>query len=87
MPLSKGHFVFKTHGSTILLSDIINYFVKGLIILIGLLFIIFGGDLMPQDADPIMFRVFGVIFILFGIYRVLLYRANKKKYKFKDEDN
>ena len=70
-----------------MLSDIINYFVKGLIILIGLLFIIFGGDMMPNNADPIMFRVFGVIFILFGIYRVLLYRANKKKYKFRNDED
>jgi hypothetical protein len=66
-----------------MINDIINYGIRILIILLGLIFV--SGYLAPEGADPTMMRVFGVVFVLFGIYRLLLYRANKKKYSADDE--
>jgi len=42
---------------------------------------------MPEDSDPTMMRVFGIIFVLFGFYRLALYRANKKRYSSKNDKN
>ena len=68
-----------------MINDIINYGIRILIILIGLLFV--SGILMPEDSDPKMMRVFGVVFVLFGFYRLALYRAKKKRYNsIKDEN-
>lgn len=68
-----------------MINDIINYGIRILIILLGLLSV--SGILMPEDSDPTMMRVFGVVFVLFGFYRLALYRANKKRYNsIKDEN-
>ena len=68
-----------------MINDIINYGIRILIILLGLLFV--SGILMPEDFDPTMMRVFGVVFVLFGFYRLALYRAKKKRYNsIKDEN-
>ena len=67
-----------------MINDIINYSIRILIILLGLLFV--SGFIMPEDSDPTMMRVFGVVFVLFGFYRLALYRANKKRYKKKKDE-
>ncbi|PKL81351.1 MAG: hypothetical protein CVV25_01025 [Ignavibacteriae bacterium HGW-Ignavibacteriae-4] len=51
----------------------------------GLLFV--SGYFMPEDSDPTMMRVFGTIFVLFGFYRLALYRANKKRYRSRNDEN
>lgn len=68
-----------------MISDVINYGIRILIILLGLLFVI--GYFMPEDSDPTMMRVFGAIFVLFGFYRLALYRANKKRYSARKNEN
>lgn len=67
-----------------MINDIINYSIRILIILLGLLFV--SGYIMPEDSDPTMMRVFGAVFVLFGFYRLALYRANKKRYKSKNNE-
>lgn len=67
-----------------MINDIINYSIRIIIILLGIVFV--SGYLMPEGSDPTMMRVFGVIFVLFGIYRLLLYRANKKRYNYKNDE-
>lgn len=66
-----------------MVNDIINYSIRILIILLGLVFV--SGLLMPEGSDPTMMRVFGVVFVLFGFYRLALYRANRKRYKQKQK--
>ncbi len=68
-----------------MINDVINYGIRILIILLGLLFV--SGYIMPEDSDPTMMRVFGAVFVLFGFYRLALYRANKKRYKSKNDEN
>ena len=68
-----------------MINDIINYGIRILIILLGLVFV--SGYFMPEDSDPTMMRVFGIIFVLFGFYRLALYRAHKKRYSSKNDKN
>ncbi len=68
-----------------MINDVINYGIRILIILLGLLFV--SGYFMPEDSDSTMMRVFGAIFVLFGFYRLALYRANKKRYNTRKDEN
>jgi hypothetical protein len=61
-----------------MLNDIINYGVRIAIILLGIL--LATGVLSSGDNNP-MIRIIGVIAILFGLYRIIMYRRNKIKYK------
>lgn len=60
---------------------IINYAVKLLIVVFGIL-ILFGIILKTMDTN--MRIVFGIVFILFGIYRLTIYYSKEKKYRFMD---
>ncbi len=60
---------------------IINYAVKILIVVFGIL-ILFGIILKTMDTN--MRIVFGIVFILFGIYRLTIYYSKEKKYRFMD---
>ena len=59
---------------------IVNYIIRILIIVIGIIFV--SGLIVPADGDVTRFRVMGVIFILFGFYRVAMYRMKSKQYDF-----
>lgn len=61
------------------ISDIINYSIRIIIIILGI--VILSGIFVPEGSDPTMMRIFGIVFILFGFYRLALYRANRKRYK------
>lgn len=60
-----------------LLVHIINYLVRGLIVVIGLLLVL--GWLLPPKTEPGLMRTFGVVFILFGLYRVVSYYTAQKR--------
>lgn len=64
--------------------DIIQYLIKGVIVLFGVVifFNVFELD-MPENTR----RVIGLIVILFGIYRLLIYKMKKKKYQFEVEED
>lgn len=66
---------------------IINYTVRGMIILLGVLLL--SGIINVGSADSTFLKVMGVVFILFGIYRISIYRMQSKKYNFSisEEDN
>ena len=60
---------------------IINYITRILIVIIGIVFT--SGLIVPADGDVTRFRVMGIVFILFGIYRIAIYRMKTKQYDFK----
>jgi len=68
-----------------LILIIVNYLVKILTILIGLVFVT--GIFLPKSmqAEP-MFKFLGAVLIAWGIYRTILYRTQLKRYKRNNED-
>ncbi len=64
---------------------IINYVVKISIVIIGIIFVI--GVIPATKEDIVLFRVMGGVFILFGVYRIVLYKMKYKEYKFKNDEN
>lgn len=67
--------------------DIIQYLIKGVIVLFGVVifFNVFELD-MPENTR----KVIGLIVVLFGVYRLVIYKMKKRKYEFEandDEDN
>ncbi len=54
-----------------LLMKVINYSLRSSILLIGVMCLL--GLVEFQNMDPVMLRVFGVITILFGAYRLSIY--------------
>ncbi len=60
-------------------NSILNYGIRILIIILGILFVfdVFG----LSRGDVVMIRSLGVIMILFGIYRILSYRTAVSRYK------
>lgn len=58
-----------------------------MIVILGLLIIT---STIFEQMDTQMRIVFGVVFILFGIYRLIMYYTQERRYKFleeNDEDN
>jgi len=60
--------------------NIINYTVRIAIIIIGI--IILSGKITPKGNEE-LYQIMGVIFILFGIYRIVLYKMKSKQYDFR----
>ena len=58
---------------------ILNYTAKILIIIAGIIFL--SGVIVPPNGDTILYRIMGVVFILFGIYRIVMYRRKLKQYE------
>jgi hypothetical protein len=64
---------------------IINYFVKFLTIIIGVV-LLTGIFFKPAiDANP-MLRVLGGILIAWGLYRIIIYRIQSKRYRSLDDE-
>ena len=63
---------------------IINYAIKSFIIIVGIVFL--SGVATPANGDATLFRVMGVVFILFGVYRIILYRTKVKQYNLAADD-
>lgn len=63
----------------------VNYLVKILTILLGLVFLT--GLFLPKamQQEP-MFKFLGAVLIAWGIYRTILYRTQLKRYKRENED-
>jgi len=60
------------------ISPIFNYTIRGLIIVFGMLLLL--GVIAPPRADAAMTRIFGIVFILFGIYRIATYYTAQKRF-------
>lgn len=67
--------------------NIINYTVRMLIVIMGI--IIASGLFLPQNADPTLFRLTGIILIVWGIFRIVTYRRKLKRYlkELEDDEN
>lgn len=73
--------------------NILNYIVKIAIIVIGILFI---ADVFTMEAENVAtYRIMGVVFVLFGAYRLVTYYVKRKNMidentennKVEDEEN
>jgi hypothetical protein len=67
-----------------LLLKILNYTVRAVVVVIGILLL--SGIILPT-LDIQMRIMSGSIFVLFGIYRLSMYYTQQKRYKFMDEDD
>jgi len=66
-----------------LLLNIINYSIRGLIVVIGILLL--SGIILSEIESQ--FRVMvGIIFVLFGSYRLLSYYMQNKKYRLNNDE-
>jgi hypothetical protein len=63
---------------------IINYAVKILTILVGVVLV--SGVMFQGSPDKFMFQIMGGIFILWGVYRIIVYANNLKRYKRMEND-
>lgn len=62
---------------------IINYGVRIIIVVIGILLL---SGLILDEIEP-QFRItVGIVFLLFGLYRISLLYTQEKRYKFMRED-
>lgn len=66
---------------------VLNYSIRGLVVLIGIGFV--SGILIPETAgvNDQMFRIMGIVFILFGIYRLVTYYSQQKRYEYEKDDD
>lgn len=62
-----------------MLLHIINYAVRGLIIIVGIILI--SGVMIPDsNENKYLTQVMGAVFIIWGVYRIVLYKTQYKKY-------
>ena len=62
---------------------VLNYAIRGLTIVIGI--ILLSGGISSQYYDESVSRVLGVVLILFGIYRIVLYHFQQQRRDRDDE--
>lgn len=63
--------------------NILNYAVRILIIVIGVVFLL---DIVTiPNTEPFVVKVMGLIFVLWGVFRIVTYRAHLKEMQ-EDED-
>lgn len=70
-----------------MLLIIVNYVVRALIVIIGIVLV--SGILnhylsLRSDIRPLM-PILGVVFILWGVYRLITYHSNLRRYRDYDE--
>lgn len=80
----KSYIYIKKSKKLNKMLHIVNYIIKIAIIIIGIIFI--SGIIPAPNNDNTLFRVMGGVFILFGIYRIVLYRMKYKEYNFKKSE-
>lgn len=68
-----------------MLAHIINYSIRFLIIIIGILLV--SGLLSNPTWDTTFLRIMGIIFILFGVYRIIIYYSQVKRYNFDSQED
>lgn len=63
--------------------NILNYAVRILIIVIGVVFLL---DIVTiPNTEPFVVKVMGLIFVLWGVFRIVTYRVHLKEMQ-EDED-
>lgn len=66
-------------------NSILNYGVRIIIIVFGIIFVFNLLDI--KQGDITMLRAIGIIMILFGVYRLLTYKAAVSRYKNSNNDD
>lgn len=66
-------------------NDILNYGIRLIIIILGLL--IFFDYFNMSRGDMMMVRAIGGIMVLFGMYRIFSYYTASKRYRRKDDQD
>jgi hypothetical protein len=62
-----------------------NYATRGMVVLIGLIWV---AGIVPLVRYDTNLRMFGVVFILFGVYRLATFYTQQMEYKrYRDEDD
>ncbi|MFH1049694.1 MAG: hypothetical protein V1779_02050 [bacterium] len=67
-----------------MLVHIINYSIRALIIVLGI--VMLSGVLSSADWNPTFLKIMGIVFILFGTYRIIIYYSQVKRYNFDVEE-
>jgi len=67
-----------------MLVHIINYGIRVLIILLGVVMV--SGMLSNPNWDSTFIMIMGIVFILFGTYRIIIYYSQVKRYNFESEE-
>jgi hypothetical protein len=55
-----------------------------MIVILGILML--SGILLPDNADKSLTNVMGIVFILFGLYRLAMYHTQRKRYYHDDDE-
>ena len=66
-------------------SKIVNYGIRIIMILLGVGMIIAGVFYSDRFNDSTLITVMGVIVMLFGIYRLSMYKIQTERYQFNNE--
>lgn len=68
-------------------GKILNYSIRILVIVIGLALL--SGIIKPESmmVEDYVFRVMGIVIVLFGIYRLISYRNALKRYNFSNKSD
>lgn len=67
-----------------MIAQIINYSIRVMIVVIGILLVT--GVFSSPEWDVSFIRIMGIVFILFGGYRIIIYRSQLKRYRFEKEE-
>jgi len=63
-------------------SKLVNYAVRILMIILGLVLIIWGILYKENLQDSTLVIVMGIVVTLFGVYRLIMYRTQLERYNF-----
>jgi predicted RND superfamily exporter protein len=63
---------------------IVNYAARGMVVLVGVLWV---SGLIPATAADANVRMFGVVFILFGVYRLATFYTQQLEYRHHQRDD
>jgi uncharacterized membrane protein HdeD (DUF308 family) len=66
-----------------MVMHIVNYLVRILIILIGVVLLIYP----PRNQDSSFMAIMGIVLILWGIFRIITYRMKAKQIKREQDEN
>lgn len=81
--LNSSHTTLHPMNKTLL---IVNYAARGLVLLIGIVWV---SGFLPGIGDDTNLRMFGLVFILFGLYRLATFYTQQMDYQrqLRDEED
>ncbi len=67
-----------------IMMNILNYAVRGLILAFGIVLML--GIIPIPNTEPFVVKVTGLIFVLWGILRIVTYRSHLRQMKEEEEE-